>query len=187
MSGDVIELSVPGYVLRAWRESDAEAMHRHLNRPEIGRNMADWFPKDGYTLAMAQEWVTGGHATMGGVSHAIAWRGNGGDEVIGAGGVHPQDGFARCNAEIGYWLSLDHHGKGVGTALVRELTRQALADSAITRVFAPIHAHNAASQRICEKNGFINEGLRRKSVMKWGAAIDTVVWAVYRDVWHNTK
>jgi hypothetical protein len=44
-------------------------------------------------------------------------------------------------------------------------------------------ASDLRSQRICEKNGFVCEGLHRMSVIKAGCAIDTVVWAAYRDTW----
>jgi [ribosomal protein S5]-alanine N-acetyltransferase len=171
------ELAVAGYVLREWRSGDAPSMAQHLNNPNIGRNMADWYPTTGYTLPMAQDWCNGGAAAFGGNNWAITFQ----DQAIGSCGVHPQTGFDACNAEIGYWLSEQHWGQGVGTAVVRFLAVHAFAQPHITRVYAPIHAHNAASQRVCEKAGFVREGLRRMSVMKWGQAIDTVVWAQYRD------
>jgi [ribosomal protein S5]-alanine N-acetyltransferase len=171
------KLPIAGYALRPWQPSDAPSMALHLNNPNIGRNMADWYPAGGYTLAMAQEWCSGGADAYGGTSWAITWH----DEAIGSCGFRPQTGFDRCNVEIGYWLSEQHLGKGVGTALVGTLAKQAFELPEITRVYAPIHAHNKVSQRICEKNGFVCEGLRRMSVMKAGQAIDTVVWAKYLD------
>jgi [ribosomal protein S5]-alanine N-acetyltransferase len=171
-----IALGIAGYTLRAWQPGDAPSMAQHLNNPNIGQNMADWYPQTGYTLAMAQQWCNGGSADFGGDNWAITWE----NAAIGSCGVHPKTGFDRCNAEIGYWLSEAHWGKGVGSAVVAFLTSHAFAQAHITRVFAPIHAHNQASQRVCEKNGFTLEGLRRKSVMKWGEAIDTAVWATYR-------
>ena len=181
MSDTVIALQIAGYALRPWRASDAQAMHQHINHPTIARNMADWYPREGYPLDAAQSWTQGRHgAVAGDTNWAIAWQGGGGDEAVGSCGVHPQGGFARCNTEIGYWLGAAHWGLGVGSAVVAALTRQAFSDPGVTRVFALIHADNAASQRVCEKNGFVCEGLRRKSVMKWGEAIDTVVWAVGR-------
>ncbi len=179
MSASTVSLGIDGFSLRTWREADAADMFGALNHPEIARNMADWYPSSGYTLEMAREWVTGGYAALPGVNWAIAFE----DRVVGGGGMHPMGGLARCNAEIGYWLAAAHWGKGVGTALVQKLTEQAFALPGITRVYAPIHAHNLGSQRVCQKNGFFCEGLRRKSVMKWGEAIDTVVWAAYVDNW----
>ncbi len=177
----ILALPALGYSLRPWAFGDAASMLAHINFPETARNMADWYPQSGYTLEMAQEWVSGGHIQHGGITHAVDFQG----EAVGAAGIHPQTGFARCNAEIGYWIGPAHQRKGAGTAIVRALTELAFGDANVSRVFAPIHAHNPASQRVCEKNGFVCEGLRRLSVMKWGKAIDNVVWAAYRDTWQS--
>ncbi len=175
-----IALGVPGYSLRSWRVEDAADMALHLNNPEIGRHMSDWYPAEGYTLQHATDWVTRGHVEFGGIHWAITFE----DRAVGGAGLHPQCGFSRCNAELGYWLSQQHWSRGVGSAVVRELTQHAFNSNAeVTRVFAPVHASNLRSQRICEKNGFVCEGLRRMSVIKAGCAIDTVVWAAYRDSW----
>ena len=177
---NVISLSIAGYTLRPWQPSDAPDMQRHLNNSNIGRNLADWYPMSGYTLAMAEDWCNGGSDAFGG-SRGLNWAITYGDEAVGSCGVISMSGFERCNAEIGYWLSELHWGRGVGTAVVAELLHQAFAIPALTRVFAPIHSHNLASQRVCAKNGMVNEGLRRLSVMKAGRSIDTVVWAAYRE------
>ena len=170
-----IDLGISSYAMRAWRRSDAEDLYRAINHPSVGEHLADWYPKDGYTLEMASEWVNGG-AAIGGTNWAITCN----DVAVGSAGIHPQSGFARCNVEIGYWLGAAHWGLGVGTAVVAALTEQAFALPEVTRVFAPIHTGNLRSQRICEKNGFVREGLLRQSTMKWGKAIDTVLWATYR-------
>jgi [ribosomal protein S5]-alanine N-acetyltransferase len=171
-------LSVPGYALRSWRVADAVSLAAHLNNPNIGRNLADWYPSAGYTLADAEAWVTEGH--LSGINWAITYE----DTAVGSCGINLQSGFDRCNAEIGYWLSEVHWGKGVGTAVVRFVTTQAFQQlPEVSRVFAPIHAHNESSQRVCQKNRFTREGLRRLSTVKQGRAIDTIVWAAYRDTW----
>jgi [ribosomal protein S5]-alanine N-acetyltransferase len=171
-----VSLPIAGYALRAWSASDAADMHRAINNPNVGKFLADWYPQTGYTLEMAEQWCNGGAVAFGGVSWAIAFE----DRAVGSCGIHPQEGFARCNAEIGYWLAEAHWGKGVGSAVVTALMRQAFEQPEITRVFAPIHAANLGSQRVCEKNGFVREGLLRQSAMKWGEAIDVVLWARYR-------
>ena len=161
--------------MRPWRRSDAEDLFLAINHPSVGEFLADWYPKGGYSLDMAQDWVNGG-ADVGGTNWAITCK----DVAVGSAGIHPQSGFSRCNVEIGYWLGTAHWGRGVGTAVVAALTEQAFALPEVTRVFAPIHVGNLRSQRICEKNGFVREGLLRQSTMKWGKAIDIVLWATYR-------
>jgi [ribosomal protein S5]-alanine N-acetyltransferase len=173
----MIALPIASYAMRPWRVSDAEDLFQALSNPKVGRHLADWYPREGYTREMAQQWAGGGADAFGGMSWAITFK----EIAIGSAGIHPQQSFARCNAEIGYWLAESHWGKGVGSAMVAVLTAKAFDIPEITRVFAPIHAANLASQRICEKNGFVREGLLRQSVMKWGEAIDVVLWARYRN------
>jgi [ribosomal protein S5]-alanine N-acetyltransferase len=147
MSAPAIPLPIAEYALRKWRESDEIDLYEALNNQYAGRFLADWYPKDGYTWGMAEQWVTGGAESFGGINWAVTYK----DIAIGSAGIHPQLGFARCSAEIGYWLAEPFWGKGVGSALVATLTEKAFDMPEITRVFAPIHVGNIASQRICEK------------------------------------
>jgi [ribosomal protein S5]-alanine N-acetyltransferase len=172
-----ITLPIDGYAMRSWSADDAVDMQHALNNPNIGQYLGDWYPEDGYTLAMADQWCNGGVNEYGGTCWAITFQ----NLAIGSGGLHPQQGFSRCNSEIGYWLAQAHWGKGVGSAVVAILTKLAFEQTEITRLFAPIHATNVRSQRVCEKNGFVREGLLRQSTMKWSKAIDVVLWARYRN------
>ena len=175
MSLRTLDLGVPGGCLRAWRESDAQALARHANNPAVWRNMSDGFPHP-YTLEIAQHWVRQGHVDFGGDNWAIALD----DEAVGGCGIHPGSGAFRCNAEIGYWLAQAHWGRGIGTLVAQALTERAFADPSITRVFAPVHAYNPASVRVLEHCGFVREGLLRLSAVKAGAVIDRVLMARYR-------
>ena len=65
------------------------------------------------------------------------------------------------------------------------LTERAFGDSETMRVFAPIHADNAASMRVVEKCGFIREGVLRQSAIKSGRVIDRVLYATHRAMVEN--
>jgi len=170
-----LALGVPGWALRAWRETDAEALARHANNPAVWRNMSDGFPHP-YTLDIARHWVRQGHVDFGGDNWAISFEG----EAVGGCGIRPEHGAFRCNAEIGYWLAEEHWGGGVGTRVAGVLAERALASPDITRVFAPVHAYNPASLRVLEHCGFVREGLLPLSAVKAGAVIDRVLMARYR-------
>ena len=174
-----LSLGRPGWCLRDWQAADAASLQHHLNDPEVARWLGDWMP-DEYTLEMAQAWVGGG-AQAAGRNWAVAH----GGQVVGSAGILP-DGDA-CNALIGYWLGRACWGQGVGTAVVHRLTAQAFADPRVMRVAAPIRPENIASQRVCEKNGFVREGLLRMSALKKGRAVDIVLWAAYRDTWESAR
>lgn len=164
----------PGWCLRPWRTDDAADLSAVAGDPAVWRWMSDHFPHP-YTLAHAQAWVTDGHRTFGGTNVAVAFEGR---AVGGAGWVQGQ-GPQRCNAEIGYYLAPAHWGRGIGTAVVGELLRLALQGPEVTRVYAPIHAGNAASAGVLRRNGFVREGLQRLAAFKAGRVIDLELWAFY--------
>jgi RimJ/RimL family protein N-acetyltransferase len=170
-----LALGIDGWCLRAWRAADAGSLARYANNERVWRNMSEAFPHP-YTLALAQHWVGRGHIEFGGDNWAIAWQ----DEAVGGCGLHQGDGGDRCNVEIGYWLGEPFWGRGVVTQVVRVLTEQAFARPEIRRVFAPVHAGNAGSMRVLEKNGFFREAELRQSAIKAGRVIDRVQWARLR-------
>ena len=171
-----IPLGVDGWTLRAWRESDAPALTEHAGNVTVWRWMSDSFPHP-YTLEMAEVWCTRGHVEFGGDNWAIALH----DEAVGGCGVIPQQGHFRCNAEVGWWLAEEHWGRGVVTRVAALLAARAFENPQITRVFAPIHAGNARSMRVAEKNGFALEGVQRQGAVKAGRSIDRWVFARYRE------
>lgn len=164
----------PGWGLRPWREDDAADLSDVAGDPAVWRWMSDHFPHP-YTLEHAQHWVGRGHAEFGGTNLAIAYQGR----AVGGAGWHALSGPQRCNCEIGYFLAPPHWRQGVGTAVVGELLRKALKEPEITRVFAPIHAGNAASAGVLRKNGFVTEGIQRLAAFKAGRVIDLEIWAYY--------
>ncbi len=163
----------PGFGLRPWREDDAAALSEVASDPAVWRWMSDHFPHP-YTLEHALHWVRRGHIEFGGCNMAVDFDG----QAVGGAGWHQREGPARCNVEIGYYLAPRHWRQGVGTAIVRELVRQSLQQPEVTRVYAPIHAGNAASAGVLRKNGFVREALLRLSAIKAGKVIDTEMWAL---------
>ena len=73
--------------------------------------------------------------------------------LVGAGGfLGPPS--ADATAEIGYSISADWRGQGLGTELVAGLIRQAADTGMVRRLVAHAHAHNPASQQVLLRNGF---------------------------------
>ena len=176
MSLPTLAIDIDGWSLRAWREGDAAALAEHANNPKVWRNMSDRFPHP-YTLAIAEHWVREGHIDFGGDHWAIAFE----DAAVGGCGIVQGVAQYRCNAEIGYWLAEAYWGRGIATRVARALATRAFANPEITRVVAPIHAHNAASMRVAEKAGLAREALQPQSAIKAGRVIDRVLYARYRE------
>jgi len=174
LSEQRIELGLLGWALRPWRASDAAALQPLGNDERIARWMADTWPMP-YTEADAAWWVNEG-AISTGDTWAICLQ----DRPLGGCGVHWGQGFLRCNAEVGWWLSPDHWGQGIATQAARQMVVRALANPEITRVMAPIHAGNSRSMRVAEKAGMALEAVQPRSALKQGRVIDRHIYASYR-------
>jgi RimJ/RimL family protein N-acetyltransferase len=82
--------------------------------------------------------------------------------------------------ELGYVLHPAVWGKGYMTEAVEAVTEWALQQPRIHRVWANVHVGNAASQRVLEKAGMVNEGI----LHRWGprigqAPVDAYMYAVW--------
>lgn len=167
-------LRVPGWSIRAWRVEDVAALARAANDERILGWMSDTWPNP-YTEDDARWWIeTGQHQS------AAAWAVCLHEVPRGGVGMHPLQGFLRCNVELGWWLHPDHWGQGVVSEAAAFVLAQALALPDVTRVFAPIHAGNARSIRVAEKLGMRLESVQPRSAFKRGKVIDRVLYASYR-------
>ena len=160
--------------LRQWRLSDVPALMKYAGNRAVQQNMHESFPHP-YTERDARWWAGGGWRSMG---HAWAIDIDG--EAAGGCGVNSDQAPFSCSAEFGYWLAEPFWGRGIATEVAGRLADFALNLRGITRVYATVHAHNAPSMRVLEKNGFTREGLMAASALKDGKPIDRVLYAKVR-------
>ena len=83
-------------------------------------------------------------------------------------------------AEIGYWLSPAHWGKGLMVEAVKAVSKFGLMDIGLRRIEAFTAADNVQSIRMLEKCGFEREGLLRKHEKRGGVITDSIVMSVVR-------
>lgn len=96
-------------------------------------------------------------------------------EVAGFGGLRaysPMSTFRRT-AEVSYFLSPEHTGKGLGSAILAHLTDGAQ-QAGIDCLLASISSLNEASLRFHEKQGFERCGTLRRIGYKNGTEFDVV-------------
>jgi RimJ/RimL family protein N-acetyltransferase len=163
--------------LRALRAGDAESLQRHADDPAVALNLFDGFPQP-YTAAAAWEWCTALHRQP---EFGHVWGIEVGGAIAGCVSVVPQSGPWQCSAVVGYWLGRALWRRGIGSeaiALVTEWTWAELPQ--IARLWAPIYARNAASQRAAARAGYVQESTLPHSIVKAGEIIDAVVYAAYR-------
>jgi len=63
------------------------------------------------------------------------------------------------SASVGYWVAESANGRGVASAALARILRVAFDEMGLHRVEAGTLVHNAASQRVLERNGFRRYGL----------------------------
>jgi len=87
------------------------------------------------------------------------------------------------NAYLGYWIDLEHEGRGLTTEAVRAATSFAFASAELHRVQAAVMPSNPASQRVLEKAGYRREGLAARYLCIAGSWEDHILFAVTAEEW----
>lgn len=167
-----MRLELSRSVIRDWEAADVDALARHANDHAVARQLRDAFPHP-YTRADAEAWVEAARATDPRAAFAIAVEG----EAAGAIGLILQEDVYRRSAELGYWLGRVYWGRGIMSEAVAAFTEWAIGHFALTRVYASTFEHNPASARVLEKAGFTLEGRLRRSVLKEGRVMDSMLYA----------
>ncbi|MFH1358512.1 MAG: GNAT family protein [archaeon] len=83
----------------------------------------------------------------------------------------------KLSAKIGYWVSSEYRGKGLGTKSIELITKFGFKKYKLRRIYANVRTHNKASVRVLEKCGFKLEGIQRKSTIKKGIYYDDFLYA----------
>lgn len=152
-----------------------EDLVRHADDRDVWINLRDRFPHP-YTRADARSWIRSAAAERPTRHFAIEVDGR----AVGGIGIHPMTDVHRGTAEIGYWLGREYWGRGIATEAVRALTEHAFASFDLARLEATVYEWNPASARVLEKAGFQLEGRLRKSIIKDGRTIDSLLYARVR-------
>ncbi len=166
------------FTLRPWRTEDADALVRAANNPNIAKNLRNIFPHP-YTLESAR-WFIGdciASADKPVINYAIEVS----KAVAGSISVSVKDDVYEKSAELGYWLAEEHWRKGIMSAAVSAVCREAFERFDIVRIFAEPFADNAGSRGVLEKAGFTCEGIMRNAVYKNGEIHSCCMYSVLRE------
>ncbi|MBZ0140963.1 MAG: GNAT family N-acetyltransferase [Pseudorhodoplanes sp.] len=165
-------------ILRAPRLGDAKAVAALANDKRIAENTRR-IPHP-YTHADAEDFIGAVNISSAEIAFLIT-RHN--DAVLGACGIALQDG----SPDIGYWLGVEHWGKGYATEAVRAVIDFAFTELAHETLHAGARVTNPASRRILEKCGFqwMGVGLCRIRALNSSAPIDR--FRLDRGLWTALK
>ena len=162
--------------LRRWRMEDCERLAELADNRKIWLNVRDRFPYP-YGVEEAEAWIKHCDGEQEPVSQfAIEAEGI----LVGGVGFEALSDVNRIGAEIGYWIGEPYWGRGIATSALHEASRRAFAGFPFERLQAMVFEWNGASMRVLEKAGYHREGRLRRSVVKDGQVIDSVIYARLR-------
>ncbi len=174
-------------VLRPFHMNDAADMAR-LGDDRRVSGMTLTLPHP-YTIGDAEGWIAK-HAGMWhadtNVVFAICERTElGADQLVGAIGLSIERPHRR--AELGYWIGVEHWGKGYATEASRALVEFGFASLGLDRIHACHFGTNPASGRVLLNAGLGYEGTAAKHLIKWGEPLDQVRYGLNRHDWGAAK
>lgn len=161
-----------GIFLRWWQKDDAPLIPRYANNRKVWLNLRDGFPHP-YLEKHAQKWLANVLNMEPQTIFAISTH----TEPIGSIGFAVQSDVYRKSAEIGYWLGEPFWNKGITTKAVKAVTDYVFANFDVVRISAGIFEWNTASMMVLEKNGYVLDGILKKSIFKDGKIIDQYLYA----------
>ena len=160
--------------LRTWQRQDAQQLASIANNKNVWNNLRDQLPHP-YTVADALQWIAHCNTQNPAVNFALTFN----NEIAGSIGCVIKEDVYRKSMEIGYFLGEKFWGKGIATEGVRLLLDYMQNNFQLTRIYAEVFAHNKASMKVLQKNGFFLESIRRKAVVKNNVLIDDYVWVKF--------
>ena len=169
--------------LRPVRPADAKALFALTDASRA--HLCEWLPwldairteKD--TAAFIRACVERSQQT-GAFTGVIEHRG----ELCGVAGYNWIDAANRA-CEIGYWLSVDHVGRGIMTGCCRALITHAFEEIKLNRVNIPAAVDNLRSRAIPERLGFTQEGVLRDAEWLYDHYVDHALYSLLRRDWQK--
>ena len=169
-------------ILRDINENDALDMFEYSCSPLVGP-MAGWAPHRSLyeTAAVINIFKDSKNRGEPGV-YAIVYREN--NKMIGTIELYNyKPGF---KAELGYALSPAYWGKGLIVEAAECLIAWGFNDLNLKRIEASAFLENHQSQRVCEKLGFLKEGIERNAYLRYdGVVCDKVVYGMTNYDYYN--
>ncbi|GAA4616299.1 GNAT family protein [Actinoallomurus liliacearum] len=105
-----------------------------------------------------------------------------GGDAVGMGELRVRS-FEQRRGEIGYVVHPRAWGRGVGTAIGRELLSHGFERLGLHRIFATCDPRNVASARVLAKLGMTWEGRHRHTVLIRDGWRDSEVFGILEDEW----
>ncbi|MBD0336586.1 MAG: GNAT family N-acetyltransferase [Cyanobacteria bacterium Co-bin13] len=86
-------------------------------------------------------------------------------------------------AELSFWLAVEAWGQGYMSEALPPMLKFGFQNLDLNRLYAHHMVRNPGSGKVLSKNGFVQEGVLRQRVRKWGVFEDVKLWALLREDW----
>jgi [ribosomal protein S5]-alanine N-acetyltransferase len=161
--------------IRPWVHDDAAALAAGINNKKIWDNLRDYIPHP-YSLADARDYIAQQQGMNPVQNFAILYDG----VLAGGAGIILKEDIYRKTAEIGYWIAEPYWNRGIATEAVKLLVAYAFATFDIVKLQAEVFEYNRASMKVLQKNGFTQEAVHRRAVIKNGVLLDDYLWIRFK-------
>lgn len=164
-------------ILRKVTEKDADSLMAYLSDEEVTRHMGlDPF----VTIEEALDeiaWFQSIFEKGTGMRWGITEKGE--NRVIGSCGFLNLSS-KHHRAEIGFELSKEHWGKGIAAEALQAVMAHGFTQLELNRIEALIEPANSPSQKLVERNGFVQEGLLRSYEYTRGKFDDLYMYSLLK-------
>ena len=165
LRGDRVDLHVI-------EEADLPFLQRLINDPRVWRSLFQVTPK---RMADEEEFLEATREDT--EAHFLVCVDGDPVGTVGLSGITPHWG----TGELGYFVDPDAQGQGYATSAVGLLVDYAFDQRRLEKLSADALATNPASQRVLEKNGFVEEGRFRDHGFVGGERVDVVRYGLLAD------
>jgi RimJ/RimL family protein N-acetyltransferase len=169
------EIDTSPVTLRRMRVADTEALMASVN--ESLDHLRPWMPwaQVAQTVPSMDEFLRSSEDRWNGKLDFgyLLWDGDG--AVVGACGLHCRLGPGAL--EIGYWVHVDHVGRGLATSAARALTETAFALPGVSRVEIHCDVRNHPSAAVPAKLGYRLLRVDRRDPQAPGESGELMIWA----------
>ena len=148
-------------ILRRLIDSDQQSLATLANNKSIWDNVRDYLPCP-YTIDDARAFINLTKLEQIPMTFAIEDKG----EFCGVTGLTGLSDVYKMTAEIGYWIGEPFWNKGIATTAVKLITVYGLESLNFIRIHTGVFEYNIGSMRVLEKNGYVKEGIFKKSIFK---------------------
>jgi [ribosomal protein S5]-alanine N-acetyltransferase len=173
---DIVTIQTLNLVIRDARTSDADAFYTYMRREDYWRDLPLDPPTPASISAMLERCLQD-QAKEPRTSYFMAATDKATGQVIGEAILYVRSSRWR-QGEIGWGVSSDHIGRGLGTEIGRAMLDLAFGKLDLHRAYAQCRVENSVSRRIMEKIGMHEEGILRENVLARGAWWSSVQYSI---------